>query len=878
MGLHSSATLVGPGAGRLRGFARTVLGISTVELEITSPAGLISTLVCADLDRASGEWSCSWDATAANGGVPPADGEFFSVRLRATDVNGNTSPWSAAHTIRVDAQPPAIALSTEAMGIDPGRAVRGSRLRLIGSALDNDKVARVTVCLDQESCRTADLSHPGAGSSDWSKWVTLDGAMDYVTKTLTIRAMDRLGNSTTEPLTMPVVFDNVPPVLAADQILTQVPLSSTQTVLTGNVGDGSPRVEVSVRMQPPRGTLTRLPAARDGGTWWFDLPADLPGQYTLWADAEDLAGNVTTAGPFTVDVTCTNAAPVLTSLTAEPVAGWPLSLTLTVVISNAGPELLPAGFPIVVSEGISETSRLTTTVPLGPGESEALSLVWTPDGATDHAIEVTAGRDEVLPGGPLCVGPRTARFTVPVGVDMLYLGWNLISPPVNPTNPSVDVVQHGVDGDYRAIVGYDGGLLSYDPDRPGDSTLTTIDALHGYWIDATVDPSLPPTDTHAFVPVASWRMTGERLPEDRPLSLAPGWNLVGYLPQRPLTVTTALEGITGQYGAVLGFERTALSYYPDLDSSYNTLYDMAPGFGYWISATQALTFAYPTTTITHTLPTTATMMVQEKLRSVRLAEGQAGVQPTYEWANFYGPLSLPEATPVPTGTVVLAVDPQGVICGATMVWEPGQYGLLACYRDDPATAADEGALPGDVIQLFVSSDGTQPDGQFVGAGLWTGHGHRWQVEEGVLPLTNLTISKELVPQAALPGATITYTLAYTNTSNLVAQGVVILDLPPLEIEFTGYSSWGAPVTLTVGSDTFSWQVADLGPGEGGIITVTSIVSPALTSALVLTNTAIITAPLEGWPGDNVAEAVLQVNAAPQYPWQIWLPLIERGQQ
>ena len=52
-----------------RGFARTVLGISTVELEIPSPAGLISTLVCADLDRASGEWSCSWDATAANGGA-----------------------------------------------------------------------------------------------------------------------------------------------------------------------------------------------------------------------------------------------------------------------------------------------------------------------------------------------------------------------------------------------------------------------------------------------------------------------------------------------------------------------------------------------------------------------------------------------------------------------------------------------------------------------------------------------------------------------------------------------------------------------------------------------------------------------------------------
>jgi hypothetical protein len=98
---------------------------------------------------------------------------------------------------------------------------------------------------------------------------------------------------------------------------------------------------------------------------------------------------------------------------------------------------------------------------------------------------------------------------------------------------------------------------------------------------------------------------------------------------------------------------------------------------------------------------------------------------------------------------------------------------------------------------------------------------------------------------------------------------------PVELEVTGYSSWGATVTPVPGSEGLAWQVEDLRPGEGGVITVTAILSPALTSALVLTNTAIITAPLEGWPGDNRSEAAVQVVLPTPYHWRIWLPLIMR---
>ena len=352
--------------------------------------------------------------------------------------------------------------------------MRGNALRLLGNTQDNAKVGSVTVCLDAEACEKADLSAPTAGSSRWARWVVAEGALDYVTKTLTIRATDRLGNRMAQALALPVVFDNVAPVLNANQILARVTVSSTQTVLNGDVSDGGPDVTVSVRVQPPNADVTRIAAARGESTWSFDLPADVPGRYTLWADAEDRAGNVTTAGPFTVDVICTDAAPVATRLTAEPVAGWPISLTLTTVISNAGPEPLPAGMPVALNEGATYITSMTTTVPLKPGESQALSIVWAPDATRDYNIAVTVGQTTSrdtggvgdLSNGPLCVTPPTTHFTLPVRGLALYYGWSLISPPVNPSNTGVQVVQRGIDGPYTAILGYDGGsagVLSRSP-------------------------------------------------------------------------------------------------------------------------------------------------------------------------------------------------------------------------------------------------------------------------------------------------------------------------------------------------------------------------------------------------------------------------------
>ena len=78
------------------------------------------------------------------------------------------------------------------------------------------------------------------------------------------------------------------------------------------------------------------------------------------------------------------------------------------------------------------------------------------------------------------------------------------------------------------------------------------------------------------------------------------------------------------------------------------------------------------------------------------------VEPTNKWVNFYGLESTFGRLPLPTGAVISAYDPQGVVCGRFSVTQPGRYGLMPVYGDDPLTEVDEGAVPGDLLEFRVN--------------------------------------------------------------------------------------------------------------------------------------------------------------------------------
>jgi hypothetical protein len=149
---------------------------------------------------------------------------------------------------------------------------------------------------------------------------------------------------------------------------------------------------------------------------------------------------------------------------------------------------------------------------------------------------------------------------------------------------------------------------------------------------------------------------------------------------------------------VLGFECGGLSYYPSIPPQFNTLQVMKPTCGYWIKMGTADTLIYPETVVYESPPVATAMMLG--------GEGYGGdavskVLPTREWINVWGEGVRMDGTSLRVGTIVKAVDEDGVVCGQCAVRSAGDFGLMAIYKDDPETEVDEGAEAGETVTLYL---------------------------------------------------------------------------------------------------------------------------------------------------------------------------------
>ncbi len=142
---------------------------------------------------------------------------------------------------------------------------------------------------------------------------------------------------------------------------------------------------------------------------------------------------------------------------------------------------------------------------------------------------------------------------------------------------------------------------------------------------------------------------------------------------------------------------------------------------------------------------------------------------------------------------------------------------------------------------------------------------------------DLSIVKTVTPQFAEPGDTITYTLDFSSNGTLTTTHVVITDHVPVSVTNTSVVSSGVAITDTGTSPLYVWNVQDLVPGDGGIITITGVLSDPLSSS-VFTNTAVITSAEEDDnPTDNsssvdVTISPLNVIATNPPPLAIGVPL------
>jgi len=444
----------------------------------------------------------------------------------------------------------------------------------------------------------------GAQDGAWSYSVIQPGGQDDVTQTVSIRAVDLVGNwsegsrvsnfakvanSTNSAQDLALRLDNVAPVITVTGAITELealPNRPPLTVISGTVTDGGGVGTLYAMVRTPAGDMqTRFVGRVDSGAWWYDMPPSPAGVYAIWVNAVDEAGNAATFGPHYLALTCRAADLTATLISAEVAIGAGSPISLTARISNTGGAAIPAGLPVAFYAGDTLIGGVSTAQALNAGGSEDLIVAWNVEMQGDTELTVRINDDGTGAAAfALCTAPADVQQTVSVLDVPLVESWNLMSSYVAPLTPDITVVQRPISGTYFVIQGYDEAGLSYYPHLPPElNTLHDMDAEHGYWIRANAGMS--PT----------WRIVGETLAEDAPLELAPNWNLVSYLPRTSLLVTQALAGIEGQYLAVQGFDQGALSFYPDLDPSFNTLTEMRPRFGYWIQTTETVTLQYATT-------------------------------------------------------------------------------------------------------------------------------------------------------------------------------------------------------------------------------------------------------------------------------------------
>jgi uncharacterized repeat protein (TIGR01451 family) len=128
---------------------------------------------------------------------------------------------------------------------------------------------------------------------------------------------------------------------------------------------------------------------------------------------------------------------------------------------------------------------------------------------------------------------------------------------------------------------------------------------------------------------------------------------------------------------------------------------------------------------------------------------------------------------------------------------------------------------------------------------------------------DIVLGKAVAPPTAVPGQAVTFTLALSNTGSITATGIVVTDALPAILTDLSFTSTLA-VADTSHIPPYVWMVQDLAVGQGGVITVSGVLTVPL-AAGVYTNTAVITATGDLLAGNTTAVVTFTVvNVAPVF--------------
>jgi PKD repeat protein len=365
----------------------------------------------------------------------------------------------------------------------------------------------------------------------------------------------------------------------------------------------------------------------------------------------------------------------------------------------------------------------------------------------------------------------TGTMKVVAGLVTLKLAaeFNLVSWPIDTPNDSVEAIIRPILSDVIQVQGFETanikpsgggtGAKVYTPTGGLYNTLKKTDHRLGYWIRMRAARTLQITGVPVYADTVA-------------VPLAANFNLVGYLPSFGDSVRFAVTSLSGKLVQVQGFQTsqwpiapfkhtsTGAKIYTPTGGLYNTLKFMSPQCGYWVKLTAVDTLIWQRAAGPGVPATPAARLLAS-------AGEEAGpfaaepVTPTSRWVVVYGQVLAADGQPAGAGTVVDVVDATGNVAGWFQVEQPGVYGYLPVYLDDPTSPLDEGAEVGEWLTLRVNGVATETRVQ------WTQDSELIQINL-VAPPTPTAVVGALPPGFALhpvypnpfnPSATIRYDLA-----------------------------------------------------------------------------------------------------------------------
>ena len=242
-------TTARPFTNTVLGFAQDASPLGLFEVEVSGGGGT-QVIACPVTGQAAGSVACAWNPGAVAGGAT------FSLRARAADVHGNTSGWSAAVPVVIDATPPQLALSAATVAALSDGRLNARELALSGTLTDTVAAGDAQLCTDDAN--TSCTAQSVLPDSSWS--LSAPSLGDGVTTTLAFTGYDLAGNAS-QALTETVIIDTVAPVLGATTLNPGAFTGATAALLGyGTVTDGGGVAAVQLYVVRPDGSSTVVTA------------------------------------------------------------------------------------------------------------------------------------------------------------------------------------------------------------------------------------------------------------------------------------------------------------------------------------------------------------------------------------------------------------------------------------------------------------------------------------------------------------------------------------------------------------------------------------------------------------------------------------------